>query len=85
MKYIVNLGGFPPDLKWYYNFYESIDDDKKSQCDVINHYLQREPVTAVFYTIKQPNDSMGPIDNRYSVYLEFASEDEFLAFKLRWS
>ena len=77
MTYIVNLDGFPPDLQWFYNFYASINDEKKFMGDVLNYYLQLEPMTAVFIS-RSTHEKVGG-------FLQFANEDEFLAFRLRWS
>ena len=66
----VSVGGYPPGLIWFYNFYKSVGS---SNIDSINQRLSEEPITVKFvYDDAKPR-------------LVFDNEDDYLAFRLRWA
>ncbi len=77
-KVIVYLGGWPDDIKWFYEFYNSINDENKFMPSTINRYLAMEPIEVILCEYETLHKKLG-------AYLEFKSQEDLLAFKLRWS
>ena len=75
MPVTIALGSYPPDIAYFLNFFNSIDNKYRGELEVINRYLALEPTAAVIYKLEITGN----------VYLKFESEEDFIAFKLRWS
>jgi len=81
----INLGEYPSDIEFFHNFYNSIQndiislDDEKAIEAFINSKLKLEPTNATF------SYSSNRIDKFYSAYLEFETQEAYVAFKIRWS